>query len=289
MKNYYDTLGVDENASDEDIKAAFRKLAAQHHPDKGGSQPKFQEINEAYDTLKNKQKRQEYDAMRRFGGGSNTGQRFNFNSQDFFSDDMFDQFFSGFRGGDMDFGGPFNFRGTTTRAQRPRTNKSVNIRISVSIKEVVQPVEKTLSFKLPSGRNEIVQVKIPAGCQNGATFKYKGLGDDSDNRFARGDLLVNVSVLDCDGFTRKMNDLWTDRTITCFEAIRGTEFKIKTLDDRILKVRVPAGTQPNHVIALKGHGMPVHTSLNVRGNIYVKLHITIPTLNEKQLEKIKDL
>ena len=99
MKNYYDTLGVDENASDEDIKAAFRKLAAQHHPDKGGSQPKFQEINEAYDTLKNKQKRQEYDAMRRFGGGSNTGQRFNFNSQDFFSDDMFDQFFSGFRGG----------------------------------------------------------------------------------------------------------------------------------------------------------------------------------------------
>ena len=284
MKNYYDTLGVAETATDNEIKSAFRKLAAQHHPDKGGDANKFKEINEAYDTLKNTQKRQEYDTMRKYGERSGgAGQGFNFNSSDFFSEDIFEDFFSGFGFGP---GGRGNTRVYT---RRPRVNKSVNVRISVSIKEVMQTVEKTLSLRLPSGRDEIVQVKIPAGCQNGATFKYKELGDDTDKNLPRGDLMVNVSVLDSDGYTRKGNDVWTDRTINCFEAIRGCEFKIRTLDDRTLKVRVPAGTQPGTVISLKGHGMPIHTSLNIRGNIMIRINVVIPQLNEKELEKIKDL
>ena len=248
MKNYYDTLGVAETATDNEIKSAFRKLAAQHHPDKGGDANKFKEINEAYDTLKNTQRRQEYDAMRKYGQrshGSGTG--FNFNSNDFFSEDIFEDFFSGFGFGP---GGRGNTRVYT---RRPKVNKSVNVRLSVSIKEVMHNVDKTLSLRLPSGRDEIVQVKIPAGCQDGATFKYKGLGDDSDKNIPRGDLLINVSVLDSDGYTRRGNDIWTDRTINCFEAIRGCEFKIQTLDEKILKVRVPAGTQPGTVINLKGH------------------------------------
>lgn len=284
MKNYYDTLGVAETATDNEIKSAFRKLAAQHHPDKGGDANKFKEINEAYDTLKNTQRRQEYDAMRKYGErshGSGTG--FNFNSSDFFSEDIFEDFFSGFGFGP---GGRGNTRVYT---RRPRVNKSVNVRLSVSIKEVMHNVDKTLSLRLPSGRDEIVQVKIPAGCQDGATFKYKGLGDDSDKNIPRGDLLINVSVLDSDGYTRRGNDIWTDRTINCFEAIRGCEFKIRTLDDKILKVRVPAGTQPGAVVSLKGHGMPVHNSLNIRGNILIRVNVVIPQLSEKDLEKIKDL
>lgn len=284
MKNYYDTLGVNETASDSEIKSAFRKLASQHHPDKGGDANKFKEINEAYDTLKNTQRRQEYDTMRKYGERSaGAGQGFNFNSSDFFSEDIFEDFFSGFGFGP---GGRGNTRVYT---RRPRVNRSVNVRISVSIKEVMHTVEKTLSLRLPSGRDEIVQVKIPAGCQNGATFKYKELGDDTDKNLPRGDLMVNVSVLDSDGYTRKGNDVWTDRTINCFEAIRGCEFKIRTLDDKTLKVRVPAGTQPGTVISLKGHGMPVHTSLNIRGNIMIRINVVIPQLNEKELEKIKDL
>jgi len=284
MKNYYDTLGVNETASDSEIKSAFRKLAAQHHPDKGGDANKFKEINEAYDTLKNTQKRQEYDTMRKYGERSaGAGQGFNFNSSDFFSEDIFEDFFAGFGFGP---GGRGNTRVYT---RRPRVNRSVNVRLSVSIKEVMQTVEKTLSLRLPSGRDEIVQVKIPAGCQNNATFKYRGLGDDTDKNLPRGDLMVNVSVLDSDGYTRRGNDLYTDKTITCFEAIRGHEFKIRTLDDRTLKVRVPAGTQPGTVISLKGHGMPVHTSLNIRGNIMIRINVVIPQLNEKELEKIKDL
>jgi curved DNA-binding protein len=284
MKNYYDTLGVSETASDNEIKSAFRKLAAQHHPDKGGNENKFKEINEAYDTLKNTRKRQEYDAMRKYGSRNiGQGENFSFNMNDFFTEDVFEDFFSGFGFG------PGGRGQTRVYRKQPRANKSVNIRISVSIKEVMQSIEKTLSLRLPSGRDEIVSVKIPAGCQNGATFKYKNLGDDTDKNIPRGDLLVTVSVLDSDGYTRKGNDIWTDRTINAFEAMRGCEFQIRTLDDKILKIRVPLGTQPGTVINLKGHGMPVHDALNIRGNIFVRINITIPQLTERELAQIKGL
>jgi len=285
MKNYYDALGVSETASDNEIKSAFRKLAAKHHPDKGGDEKKFKEINEAYDTLKNTQKRQEYDTMRKYGQRNmGSGEGFSFNINDMFDEDVFQDFFSGFG---------FTPGGARTRTRvyrnQPRQNRNVNIRLTLSIKEVYTACEKTISVRLPSGRDEIVHIKVPAGCQDGVTFKYRGMGDDTDSNLTRGDLLVTVSVLDSDGYTRKMNDLWTDRNITAFEAMRGTEFKIKTLDDRILNVKVPAGTQPGAVINIKGQGMPVHDTLNIKGNIYVRINITIPTLSARDLEKIKDL
>jgi len=284
MKNYYDTLGVAETASDAEIKKAFRKLASTHHPDKGGDQTKFQEINEAYDILKSTEKRNEYDTMRKYGNSRyGQGENFNFNMNDFFNEDTFNDFFTGFSFG------PGGKGQTRVYTRRPRANRSVNVRLSVSIKEVMNNIDKTLSLKLPSGRDEIVQVKIPAGCQNGATFKYKGLGDDTDSKLPRGDLLVNVSVLDCDGYARKGNDVWTEKTINCFEAIRGCEFQLKTLEDKTLKVRVPAGTQPGTVINLKGQGMPIHNSLNIRGNILVRINIIIPQLTERELEQIKGL
>ena len=149
--------------------------------------------------------------------------------------------------------------------------------------------EKTISVRLPSGRDEIVNIKIPAGVQNGAVFKYKGLGDDTDSNLGRGDLLCTVQVLDSDGYTRKGNDLYTDKTISCFDAIRGVEFKIRTLDDRTLSVKVPPGTQPNSSIMLKAQGMPVHDTLNIKGNMYIRINIVIPALSAKDLEKIKDL
>ena len=279
MKNFYDTLGVAETASEKEIKNAFKALAKKYHPDQGGDENKFKEINEAYDTLKNSEKRQEYDAMRKYG---TRGSGINQQGNDFFSEDIFQDFFSGFGFGPG--------RGQTrVYRTRPRTNQSVNIRITLSIKEVYQATEKTISIRLPSGRDEIVHLKIPAGVQNGAVFKYKGLGDDTDKNLERGDLLCTVSVLDSDGYTRKGNDLHTDKTISCFDAIRGTEFKIRTLDERILNVKVSAGTQPNATIVLKGQGMPIHDTLNIKGNMYIKINVLIPELGATDLEKIKDL
>ena len=142
---------------------------------------------------------------------------------------------------------------------------------------------------MPSGRDEFATVKIPAGVQHGVTFKFSGMGDDSIKNQPRGDLMVVMSVLDSDGYTRKGNDLYTDKTIDCFQAVRGHQFNVRTLEDKVIKVKVPAGTQPGTILSVKGQGMPVHKTLNIRGNLYVKIHVLIPQLSASDLKKIKDL
>ena len=289
MKNYYDVLGVDEKATSAEITKAFKDLAKKHHPDRGGDEAKFKEINEAHDTLKSSQKRHDYDTMRKFGSTSTGGQH------PFFNEDIFGDFFSGFSGGDMDFGGSFNFtRGPGgerifRQNRQTRGNRNVQVRMAVSIKEAMNHNEKTINYKLPSGRDEFATVKIPAGVQHGVTFKFQGMGDDSIKNMPRGDLMVVMSVLDSDGYTRKGNDLYTDKTIDCFQAVRGYEFNLKTLEDKIIKVKVPAGTQPGTMLTLKGQGMPVHKTIGIRGNLYVKVHVLIPQLSAADLKKIKDL
>ena len=291
MKNYYDILGVSEDASNEQIKKAFKDIAKKEHPDRGGDEARFKEANEAYDTLKNSQKRHDYDTMRKFGGtGTGGGQH------PFFNEDIFGDFFSGFGNGDMDFKSSFNFtRGPggerifrQNRAQT-RGNRNVQVRMAISIKEAMTKSEKTINYKLPSGREEFATVNIPAGVQHGVTFKYAGMGDDSIKNLPRGDLMVVMSVLDSDGYTRKGNDLNTDKTIDCFQAVRGYEFNLKTLEDKIIKDKEPSGTQPNTILHVKGQGMPVHKTLGIRGNLYVKVHILIPQLSAADLKKIKDL
>ena len=285
MKNYYDTLGISKNASDKEIKQAFKGLAKKHHPDRGGDTTKFKEANEAYDTLKNPSKRQEYDTIRKYGqniGGQGSG--FRFTTSSFEDDNIFEEFFSGF-GFNNQGGSPFR----QTYRTRSQTNKSVNVRMSISIKEAMNNNEKTISYNLPSGKNEIATVKIPAGVQHGITFKYKGMGDDLMKNMPRGDLLVQMSVLDSDGYTRKGNDLYTHKTIDCFQAIRGLELKLKTLTDTIIKIQIPPGTQPGTLIVCKEQGMPIHKTLNIRGNLYVKINIIIPELSQTDLKKIKEL
>ena len=282
MKNYYDILGVSEDASNDQIKKAFKDMAKKEHPDRGGDEAKFKEANEAYDTLKDTKKRQEYDTIRKFGQPG-TGGNFQFRSGDFFGDEIFEDFFSGFG-----FGNNPNVR-TRTFRQRPRANKSVNVRMAISIKEAMNNLEKTISYRLPSGKEEFATVKIPAGVQHGVTFKYKGMGDDSIQNVPRGDLMVQMSVLDSDGYTRRGNDLYTDKTVSCFDAIRGCEIQLKTLTDSVIRVKVPAGTQPGTLINCKGQGMPVHKTLNIRGNLYVKIMVLIPQLSAGDLKKIKDL
>ena len=288
MKNYYDVLGVDEKATSAEITKAYKDLAKKHHPDRGGDKDKFQEINEAHDTLKSSQKRHDYDTMRKFGGTRG-------GDHPFFNEDIFGDFFSGFSGGDMDFGGSFNFtRGPGgerifRQNRQPRGNRNVQVRMAVSIKEAMMNNEKTINYKLPSGREEFATVKIPAGVQHGVTFKFSGMGDDSIRNMPRGDLMVVMSVLDSDGYTRKGNDLFTDKTIDCFQAVRGHEFQLKTLEDKIIKVKVPAGTQPNTLLQVQGQGMPIHKTIGIRGNLYVKIHVLIPQLSAQDLKKIKDL
>jgi DnaJ-class molecular chaperone len=288
MKNYYDILGVNEQSTSAEITKAFKDLAKQHHPDRGGTQEKFQEINEAHDTLKSSQKRHDYDSMRKFGGGTGGAQH------PFFNEDIFGDIFSGFgQGGDMDFNGRFNFTGRNGDERIFRNvkqgNRSVNVRMAISIKEAMMNNDKTINYKLPSGRDEFATVKIPAGVQHGVTFKYAGMGDDSIKNVPRGDLMVQMSVLDSDGYTRKGNDLYTDKTIDCFQAVRGHRIQLKTLEDSVITVNVPSGTQPGTMLLVRSKGMPIHKTIGIRGNLYVKIHVLIPQLSAGDLKKIKDL
>jgi|TARA_E500000331_G_scaffold342580_1_gene376368 DnaJ-class molecular chaperone len=283
MKDYYKILGVGETATNEQIKKAFKDIAKKEHPDRGGNQQKFQEASEAHDILKDSQKRHDYDTQRKFrtSGGD---------QHPFFNEDIFGDFFSGF-GGDN---GGFRFNFTNdgrTRSFRSgaRANKNVQVRMAISIKEAMMDNEKTINYKLPSGREEFATVNIPAGVQHGVTFKFTNMGDDSIKNIQRGDLLVQMSVLDSDGYTRKGNDLYTDKTITCFQAIRGHIIKLKTLEDSIITLKVPSGTQHGTLLSVKGKGMPVHRTLNIRGNLYVKVMVLIPQLSAADLKKIKDL
>ena len=282
MKNYYGVLGVSEDASNEQIKKAFKDIAKKEHPDRGGNESVFKEANEAYDTLKDNSKRQEYDAMRRFGtNNSGRGSNFNFNTgnfDEFFGGDFFEEFMSGIGGQRRS-----RFR------QRVRQNKDIRLNLTLSIKEIMKEQKRTVSYRLPSGRDEIVQVKIPAGVQSGVTFRYSNAGDNSDKNLPRGSLLIKVAILDSDGFTRKGSDLYTDKHIDAFQAMRGIDMVIRDLEDKVVRIKVPAGTQPGSTLALQGKGMPVHKSLKIRGNMYVKIHVSIPKLNERQLNKIKDL
>ena len=288
MKNYYDILGVSEDASYDQIKKAFKDIAKKEHPDRGGDEARFKEANEAHDTLKSSQKRHDYDTMRKFGGPKQGG-----GQHPFFNEDIFGDFFSGFQNGDMDFGGKFNFTQGPGQARTFRSsnrgNRNVQVRMALSIKEAMTHNDKTINYKLPSGRDEFATVKIPAGVQHGVTFKFPGMGDDAIKNVPRGDLMVIMSVLDSDGYTRKGNDLYTDKTIDCFQAIRGHDFNLKTLEDKIIKVKVPAGTQANTILQVKGQGMPVHKTIGIRGNLYVKVHVLIPQLSAADLKKIKDL
>src|SRR5210317_2668391 len=146
MKNYYDILGVDEKATSADITKAFKDLAKQHHPDRGGDKDRFQEINEAHDTLKNSQKRHDYDTMRKFGSRSTGGG----GEHPFFNEDIFGDFFSGFGGDNSGF--RFNFTGRDgderifrNVRQQPRGNRNVQVRMAISIKETMMHNEKTIS------------------------------------------------------------------------------------------------------------------------------------------------
>jgi curved DNA-binding protein len=290
MKDYYKILGVGETATTDQIKKAFKDIAKKEHPDRGGDEARFKEANEAHDTLKDSQKRHDYDSMRKFGGTRQGGQ----GQHPFFNEDIFGDFFSGFqKGGDMDFNGKFNFTGRQGGERVFRNvkqgNRSINVRMAISIKEAMMNNEKTISYKLPSGREEFATVKIPAGVQHGVTFKYAGMGDDSIKNVPRGDLMVQMSVLDSDGYTRKGNDLYTDKTIDCFQAVRGHRIQLKTLEDSVITVNVPAGTQPGTLLMVRSKGMPIHKTIGIRGNLYVKIHVLIPQLSAADLKKIKDL
>jgi len=283
-KDYYSILGVSEDADASTIKKAYRKLAQQNHPDKGGNADKFKEINEANDVLSS-DKRQEYDHFRKYGAPQNFhhgGQQGPF------------VWSTGGHGMNMEdiiaeaFGGAFGGRGGPFRQQRQQRNRNVHIRITVSLREAYEGGSKRIQFNA-GDEVKTIDVKIPQGVITGTTMRMRGLGDNVIGNAPPGDLLVDVIVMEDQNFFRNGQNLHTVLDLNCFEAMLGTEKVIKTVTDKELKVKIPAGAQPGQQLRMRGQGMPVMDS-NVYGDLIVELKVSIPrNLTTEQQNLIEDL
>lgn len=269
---HYDTLGVSESADADEIKRAYRKLASQHHPDKGGDVKKFQEIEQAYRVLSDAQQRQQYD-LERQGGGF---RQFHFNTSGHNIDEIFRTF--GFGAGD-----PFGqFR------QQQRRNKDLRINISVPLVTTLEEQKKTISVATTNGERTTVEVTIPRGITNGTQIKYSGLGDNLFNTIPRGDLYVHIIVAENEDFYIHGVDLYTRVRVNCLQAIVGGEINVTGIDGKIFELTLPAGVAPGTKFRLAGQGLYQMNS-DARGNLYAEVELYVPQdLTEEQKDIIRN-
>ena len=293
-KDYYEILGVSKNASEEDIKKAYRKMAREHDPDvaknKEEAEAKFKEINEAYQVLINKDKRAQYDRFgsSAFSNGGGKNPYGGFDGQNPFggfsytwSSSNQNQGFSDFDPFDI-FEEVFGFRGFGGRA--PRRGKNLYYRLQISFAESIKGVSKKIRVE-----NDEFEVKIPAGVSSGTELKVTGRGGEAPQKgLPKGDLFLNIEVADVPYFLRQGADLVSQVEIKLTQAVLGDTITIKGIDlksnDGIgdIKLKIPAGCQNNTTFKISGAGIPKLRGSG-RGDHYVKIVILIPSkINGKQ-------
>ena len=268
--NYYEILGIQKTASQEDIKRAYRKLASQHHPDKGGDTAKFQEVQTAYETLSDPVRRQQYDNPRPQHHNFN----FHFGGGEF--DDVFSNFFN--RTGQQN---PFSHA-----RQQPRRNKNIQSSLSIGLQETLTDVRKTLNVRVDHGQTKTIDITIPRGITSGSTIRYPGLGDRMFENLPPGDLMLTINILRNPNFEISGLDLITNLTIDCFDAILGSEKQVLGLDGKVFVIKTPAGVQHGTKLKIPGEGLWQFQN-DVKGSLFAKINISIPkNMTEEQTKLI---
>ena len=279
-KDFYKILGVTKDVSDAELKKVYRKLARQFHPDSNPdnakAEAKFKEISEAYSVLSDKAQRAEYDQMRAMGSGprftggqgfpGGGGQGYPGGAAGF--EDVFSNLFGG-GGGFGGFGGPQRGQDLTHRA-------TIDFIDSI----------KGTTLKLNFDRGGAVQVKIPAGIQDGQKVKVRGKGSPSPNGGEAGDLLVSVHVKPHPGFVRDGNNLRVSVPVTFVEASLGATIQVPTLGGEPVKLKVSPGTPNGRVLRVKGKG--VESSKGI-GDLMATVEIAVPShLSDKAKKKLEE-
>ncbi len=274
MTDYYTTLGVDRTADPETIKRAYRKLAAQHHPDRGGDTNRFQEIQAAYDTLSDPNKKAQYDNPQPQGFEFHFGQSFPGGFTN-----IFEQHFGP--------GHPFS---SMFGRQTPK-NRNLNLQTQITLLDAYHGKDLTANITLPSGRTETVTIKIPPGVNDGTTIRLSNLGDDTVPNIPRGDIFLTIHLEPHQEYQRNGNDLIKEIEINCIDAMLGKNIQVNTLNGSILEINVKPGTQPGQVLSVGGYGMPDINNPLVKGKLLLQVKIFVPTFldnrNRHLLEQIK--
>jgi len=293
-KSLYEILGVSENASQEEIKKAYRKLARKYHPDVNKDKDaveKFKEINAAYEVLSDKKKKDEYDL---YGDQMFGGQNFH----DFARqqggvnvdlDEILRNIFGG-GGGSSSFGGGFSSRGGfggfgggfgSGFESSTRSPQDVDKRISITIPFYVAVKGGKHNITL---ENESFDIKIPAGIKDGETLRVRGKGNQVGSH--RGDLLIKVNVAESTEYTRKGDDLYLTIDIPLKKAMFGGKVKINTLIHESLTLKVPPNTKNGQKFRVKGAGVP-NRKTGIAGNLYLIANVVLPRVEDLDEDLVK--
>ena len=277
MTDYYQTLGVSEGASPDEIKKAYRSLANKHHPDKGGDQAKFKDISVAYENLSDPQKKAEYDQQRQFGGMPGMGgTQFHFHTGSPFGD-IFGQ--------QHPFGDIFGHM----RGHQMRRNRDLNIQCSVSFVDSYLGKSLEANFQLPSGRNQTVKINVPPGIANGDTIRYNGRGDESVQNAPRGNLNVTIVVQPDPNFERRGDDLYATINITPIEAMIGCKKTVTNITGSTMDLDIRPGVESGVEFASGGNGF-TNVNNGHRGRFVSVVKIKTPAITDPVLvSKLKDL
>ena len=277
MKDYFKILGVEPTASEDDIRSAYKKLAMKHHPDRGGDQSVFQDVQEAYSTLSDPNKRAQWDQQRHFqqhGHPGGFGFQFNFGGHDPFHD-IFRQFHEQAH---------FNFH-----RQQAQQNRDLRASIQVDLASTLSEQTKYIDIKNQDGSNRTVQVKIPKGVQTNMQMRFAGHGENKFSNLPPGDLFVEFIVIPDPNFAVNGINLMTKIKVNAIDAVTGYKTTTKGLDGRVFDITIPSGTQHGTQLRLSGQGL-YDINNPRRGDLFVEVLIDVPrNITTEQVERLLEL
>ena len=290
--DYYQVLGLDKTATPGDIKKAYRKLARQYHPDvnpnNAEAKRKFQQVNEANEVLSDPEKRKKYDQygkdwkhaeafekarqQQQYGQHTSEGRAGDFGGQ--FAEGDFSEFFESLFGG----------RGGSRRQEQKFRGSDYQAELRLPLREAYATHQQTLTV---DGRK--IRITIPAGIEDGQKIKLKGYGGPGANGGPNGDLYITFHIEEDPRFKRQGNDLYTTAEIDLYTAVLGGETTVDTMSGKI-KLKVPAGTQNDAKVRIKGKGFPLYKQEGKFGDLYVTYKVKIPTdVSEREKELFTEL
>src|SRR3989344_4522145 len=280
MKDYYNILGVNKNASEEEIKKAFRKLAHVHHPDKsGGNEAKFKEASEAYAVLSDKKKRAQYDAFGTTGAGAGAG---GFQGAAGFDPSGFGFDFSGFGNAGFDTGDLGDILSSIFGGRRVRRGRDIAVDIELSFHEAIFGAQRKVVINSKFVKQKEVSISVPPGIDDGQMVRLSGMGEALEGGVP-GDLYVKIHVRKHPYFRKEGFNLVTEMEVKLSEALLGADKVVATLDGEIT-LKVPSGTKHGMILRVKNKGVPLGG--NRRGDIYIRISVQIPEKLSKEAKKL---